>query len=164
MARRVLRLGALIFGCILLLGMAAARAGDGGYFRIATGATGGTYFPIGSLIASAISNPPGSRDCDDGGSCGVPGLIAVGQASKGSVQNVALIAGGTVESGLGQADVAYMAYFGLGPFKGASPPCSPSWCNWRCASTAASMRSKICVTGVSLWASKVRARRWTRMS
>jgi len=120
MARRVLRLGALIFGCILLLGMAAARAGDGGYFRIATGATDGTYFPIGSLIASAISNPPGSRDCDDGGSCGVPGLIAVGQASKGSVQNVALIAGGTVESGLGQADVAYMAYFGLGPFKGAA--------------------------------------------
>ncbi|MDP6876613.1 MAG: TAXI family TRAP transporter solute-binding subunit [Alphaproteobacteria bacterium] len=103
-----------------MLAISAARAGDGGYFRIATGVTDGTYFPIGSLIASAISNPPGSRDCDDGGSCGVPGLIAVGQASKGSVQNVALIAEGTVESGLSQADIAYMAYFGLGPFKGAA--------------------------------------------
>ncbi len=119
-ARRAIRLGVLICGCILMLAISAARAGDGGYFRIATGVTDGTYFPIGSLIASAISNPPGSRDCDDGGSCGVPGLIAVGQASKGSVQNVALIAEGTVESGLSQADIAYMAYFGLGPFKGAA--------------------------------------------
>jgi hypothetical protein len=116
--RRARRLGALACGLILLLGISAARAGDAAYFRIATGATDGTYFPIGSLIASAISNPPGSRDCADGGSCGVPGLIAVGRASKGSVQNVGMIANGTVESGLSQSDVAYMAYFGLGPFKG----------------------------------------------
>mgnify|MGYP001172124337 CR=1 FL=1 len=113
-------LGVLICGCILLLGISAAKAGDSAYFRIATGAADSTYFPIGSLIASAISNPPGSRDCADGGSCGVPGLIAVGRASKGSVQNVGLIAGGKAESGLSQADVAYMAYFGLGPFKGAA--------------------------------------------
>jgi len=92
-------------------------AADGGYFRIATGATDGTYFPIGALIGSAVSNPPGSRDCADGGSCGVPGLIAVGQATKGSVENVNLIASNAVESGLSQADVAYMAYFGLGRFK-----------------------------------------------
>jgi|APSaa5957512535_1039671.scaffolds.fasta_scaffold00005_216 uncharacterized protein len=111
-------LGVLMCGFVLLLGISAARAGEVAYFRIATGAADGTYFPIGSLIASAISNPPGSRDCADGGSCGVPGLIAVGRASKGSVQNVTLIAGGMVESGLSQADIAYMAYFGLGPFKG----------------------------------------------
>jgi hypothetical protein len=98
-----------------------ANAGNGGYFRIVTGSTDGTYFPIGALIASAISNPPGSRDCVDGGSCGVPGLIAVGQASKGSVENVRLIAQGAVESGLSQADVAYMAFHGLGRFRGGAP-------------------------------------------
>jgi hypothetical protein len=113
-----LRLAALIFCLIPSLAPALARAGEVDYFRIATGSTDGTYFPIGSLISSAISNPPGSRDCADGGSCGVPGLIAVSQTTKGSVENVGLIAAGSVESGLSQADVAYMAYFGLGQFKG----------------------------------------------
>ena len=50
----------------------------------------------------------------------MPGLIAVGQASKGSVDNVTKIATGVVESGFSQADVAYMAYTGLGRFRGGS--------------------------------------------
>ena len=116
--RRAGRFAALACCLTLLFVPALARAGEVDYFRIATGSTDGTYFPIGSLIASAISNPPGSRDCADGGSCGVPGLIAVGQATAGSVQNIQLIAEGAVESGLSQADVAYMAYFGQGRFKG----------------------------------------------
>ena len=52
---------------------AAAQAQEMTFFRIGTGSAGGTYFPIGGLIANAISNPPGSRPCDKGGSCGVPG-------------------------------------------------------------------------------------------
>lgn len=82
------------------------------YFRIGTGATGATYFPIGGLIASAISNPPGSRPCERGGSCGVAGLVAVAQSTHGSVENLDRIAAGTLESGLSQADVAYWAYTG----------------------------------------------------
>jgi TRAP transporter TAXI family solute receptor len=82
------------------------------YFRIGTGATGGTYFPIGGLIANVISNPPGSRPCERGGSCGVPGLIAVAQSTHGSVDNLDSIGSGTLESGLSQADVAYWAYTG----------------------------------------------------
>ena len=46
------------------------------FFRIGTGGTAGTYYPIGGLLANAISNPPGSRPCEDGGSCGAPGLVA----------------------------------------------------------------------------------------
>ncbi|MCH7796179.1 MAG: hypothetical protein IH900_13720, partial [Proteobacteria bacterium] len=86
------------------------------YFRIGTGSTAGTYFPIGGIIASAISKPPGSRDCAAGGSCGVPGLIAVAQSTEGSVANVMGIAGGTLESGLSQADISYWAYNGQGIF------------------------------------------------
>jgi len=121
-ARVICVLAILIFSAaITVTDTNTAMAGNGGYFRIATGPTAGTYFPIGALIISAISNPPGSRDCADGGSCGVPGLIAVGQASKGSVENVTMIAQGAVESGLSQADVAYMAYSGLGRFRGGVP-------------------------------------------
>jgi uncharacterized protein len=92
------------------------------YFRIGTAASGGTYFPIGGLIASAISSPPGARPCEKGGSCGVPGLIAVAEATQGSVENVRLIAAGKLEAGFCQADVADAAYRGVGAFAHAPLP------------------------------------------
>ncbi|CAM3170994.1 TAXI family TRAP transporter solute-binding subunit [Paracoccus nototheniae] len=97
-------------------GMAAAQ--DMSFFRIGTGGTAGTYYPIGGLIANAISNPPGSRACDDGGSCGVPGLVATAVASNGSVGNVNAINGGAMEAGFSQSDVAYWAQTGTGLWDG----------------------------------------------
>jgi TRAP transporter TAXI family solute receptor len=85
------------------------------FLRIATGPTGGTYFPVGSLIASAISNPPGSMACEYGGSCGVPNLIAAAVASQGSVQNLARLAAGSVDLTLCQSDVASAAVAGSSP-------------------------------------------------
>jgi TRAP transporter TAXI family solute receptor len=82
------------------------------FFRIGTASTAGTYFPIGGLLANAISNPPGSRSCESGGSCGVSGLIAVVQSTDGSVANVELIADRRIDSGFVQADVAFWAYKG----------------------------------------------------
>ncbi len=100
------------------LGAMPAGAQDITFFRIGTGATAGTYFPIGGLIANAISNPPGSRACADGGSCGVPGLVATSVASNGSVANATAIAAGTMQSGFVQSDVAYWAYTGTGIYEG----------------------------------------------
>ncbi len=88
------------------------------FFRILTGGTVGTYFPIGGLIANAISNPPGSRPCNEGGSCGVPGLVATSVASNGSVANVAAIAAGSAQSGFVQSDVAHWAHNGTGIYAG----------------------------------------------
>jgi uncharacterized protein len=87
------------------------------FFRIGTAGTTGTYFQIGGILASAISSPPGSPNCQRGGNCGVPGLIAVAQATQGSVENVDLIGHGQLESALSQADVASWAYRGAGIFK-----------------------------------------------
>ena len=104
----------------VLAGLAAgrlARAAELRFFRIGTGSTAGTYFPVGGLIASVISNPPGSRECARGGSCGVPGMIAAAVSTKGSVENIEAVASGALESGLGQADVAYWAHSGTGIFK-----------------------------------------------
>ena len=91
------------------------------YFRIGTGATGGTYFPIGTIIANAISRPPAAAPCDRGGSCGVPGLIAVAQTTRGSVQNVKAISSGALQSGLVQADIAWWAWKGLRQFRKSGP-------------------------------------------
>ena len=93
-------------------GVAMAQAPQ--FFRIGTGGTAGTYYPIGGLIANAISNAPGSRPCEEGGSCGVPGLIATAVSSNGSVANVNAIAGGSLESGFSQSDVATWAQTGTG--------------------------------------------------
>ncbi|MCP4432922.1 MAG: TAXI family TRAP transporter solute-binding subunit [Gammaproteobacteria bacterium] len=90
-------------------------------FRIGTGGTAGTYYPIGGVIAQAISNPPGDRPCDQGGSCGPPGLLAIAQSSNGSVANVEGIQRGTLESGFVQSDVAHWAYTGTGIFKDKPP-------------------------------------------
>ena len=79
----------------LMAASGVAQAQDMKFWRIGTGGTGGTYYPIGGLIANAISNPPGSRPCDKGGSCGVPGLVAIAVSTNASVANAnAIQAGG----------------------------------------------------------------------
>ena len=88
------------------------------FFTIGTGGTAATYYPVGGVIANAISNPPGSRACDQGGSCGVPGLIASAVSSRGSVDNVNAIVSGLRNSGFAQSDVAYWAYTGTGTMEG----------------------------------------------
>jgi TRAP transporter TAXI family solute receptor len=108
------------------LALAAAAAGGGSaaqaqqlkFFRIGTGGTAGTYYPLAGVIANAISNPPGSRPCNEGGSCGVPGLVATAVASNGSVANINAINGGSMESGFSQSDVAYWAWTGTGIYEG----------------------------------------------
>lgn len=113
--RRAVVLGGLGGG---LAGGLPANAQDITFFRIGTGGTAGTYFPIGGLIANVISNPPGSRACADGGSCGVPGLVATTVASNGSVANVAAIASGSMQSAFIQSDVAFWGYTGTGIYEG----------------------------------------------
>jgi TRAP transporter TAXI family solute receptor len=108
---------ALVAG-FLAASATAALAQEIKFFRIGTGGTAGTYYPIGGLIANAISNPPGSRACNEGGSCGAPGVVATAVASNGSVANVNGIQSGSLESGFSQSDVAYWAYTGTGVYEG----------------------------------------------
>ncbi|MDA0998203.1 MAG: TAXI family TRAP transporter solute-binding subunit [Proteobacteria bacterium] len=87
------------------------------YFKILSGSRGGTYFPIAGLIGQIISNPPGSKGCEQGGNCGVPGLTAKAETSGGSVANVTALAKGEAQSGFAQSDIAYWAFTGTGPFR-----------------------------------------------
>ena len=109
-------LAAPVLAACVLVGAAVAQ--DIRFFRIGTGGTAGTYYPVAGVIANAISNPPGSRPCEEGGSCGVPGLVATAVASNGSVANINAINGGTMESGFAQADVAWWALTGTGVYEG----------------------------------------------
>ncbi len=114
------RAGRALLFAVLLIPSASGlvRADDLRYLRVGTGPPAESYFPIGGLIAGAISNPPGAPSCERGGSCGVPDLIAVATATGGSVANIEAIRDGRLDIALVQADVAMWAAQGTGPFRG----------------------------------------------
>ena len=127
---RALRLLALVLMVGFGLGAAGSLTPQAGakdadpetkVIRIGSGPTGATDFPFGGLVANAISNPPGSRECDRGGNCGVPGLIAVAQTTAGAAENLRAVSRGDLEMALSQADAAYWAYLGTGAFANEEP-------------------------------------------
>ncbi|RUY49875.1 TAXI family TRAP transporter solute-binding subunit, partial [Mesorhizobium sp. M7A.F.Ca.CA.001.13.2.1] len=105
--RRTFSIGA---GALALAaaGFSPARAQQA-FFRIGTGGTSGTYYPVGGLIANAISAT---------GAAGVEGLVATATSSNGSVANISAIQSGASESGFTQSDVAYWAHSGTGLYEG----------------------------------------------
>ncbi len=117
--KKIIAGAALAASVVGLASMASAQ--DIKFFTIGTGGTAYTYYPVGGVIANAISKPPGSRECGKGGSCGVDGLIASAVSSRGSVDNVNAIISGLRNSGFAQSDVAYWAYTGTGTMEGKAP-------------------------------------------
>ena len=112
----------MVVSAVLALGVVGNTfAQDINFFTIGTGGTAYTYYPVGGVIANAISKPPGSRECGKGGSCGVDGLIASAVSSRGSVDNVNAIISGLRNSGFAQSDVAYWAFTGTGTMEGKEP-------------------------------------------
>ena len=91
-----------VVAAALVLAAGGAQAQQ--FFRIGTGGTAGTYYPVGGMIANAVSQPGK--------------LVVTAQASNGSLANVTGIAGGAIESGFSQADVASWAYTAKGVFEG----------------------------------------------
>ena len=73
------------------------------FFRIGTGGTGGTYYPVGGMIANAISTDK---------------INVSAVATNGAVANVNGIIGGSMESGFSQADVNSWAFTGTGIYEG----------------------------------------------
>ncbi len=114
------KLGILLAAAItgLTLAGGAAQAQEMKFWRIGTGGAGGTYFPIGGLIANAISSPPGARSCEKGGTCGVPGLVAIAVSTNASVANMNAIHAGQLDAGLAGAQSVTQGYNGTGKFVG----------------------------------------------
>lgn len=96
-----------------------AEADELRYLRIGTGPPGESYFPVGGLLAGALSKPPGTPPCEKGGSCGVPNLIAAASVTAGTLANIEAIRDGRQDVALVQSDVAAWAASGSPPFQGA---------------------------------------------
>ena len=78
------------------------------FFSIATGSTGGAYYPIGGALAQILSQY-------------VPGTSAAAQTGNASVANCNLIRTREIESAFVQNNVAYWAHTGTEIFKGKEP-------------------------------------------
>ena len=98
-----MRIRHLVGGLVMAAALTGAAQAQQ-FFRIGTGGTAGTYYPVGGMIANAVSQPGK--------------IVVTAQASNGSLANVNGIAGGAMESGFSQSDVATWAYTGTGAFEG----------------------------------------------
>ncbi|HEV7266911.1 MAG TPA: TAXI family TRAP transporter solute-binding subunit [Falsiroseomonas sp.] len=102
--RRALGLGA---AALALPGLAHAQAAQ--QMSIATGTTGGVYYPLGGALANFLSR-------------GIPGMSATAEVTGGSVANFQLLGADRVGMLFGQVDAAVDAINGAGPFRGRKVP------------------------------------------
>ncbi len=90
-------------------GAVPAQAQEKYSLSIATGGTGGVYYPLGGGMANLLSKY-------------VPGLQATAEVTGGSVDNLKLIATGKPYIAFSMADAGQDAYRGEDKFKGAKVP------------------------------------------
>ena len=102
---RIRSLIAALAASILVFGMALGQ----GSLSIATGGTGGVYYPTGGAYAEIINNH-------------LDGYTAAAEVTGASVENAGLIARGDSDIALALADTVLQAYTGTGRFGGEGQP------------------------------------------
>ena len=95
----------------------SVAAQDVVYFRIGGGAPGSTAYGMAGQLAGTVSNPPGSRQCDGEGACGVEGLLGLAQTTLNPVDSLESLRRGSLEAAIISGDVADAALRGTGAFK-----------------------------------------------
>src|SRR5262245_38199289 len=103
----MLRSSNWIFGCAVVAAMAIAPAANAQQrnIAIATGGTGGVYYPLGGGLANILSKT-------------LPGVQASAEVTGGSVDNLKLIGSGQAELAFTMVDATLDAYKGEDKFKG----------------------------------------------
>lgn len=100
----------LTLGAGLAAPLLAAQAhAQGTQLSIATGTTGGVYFPLGGALANYLTR-------------GIPGVSATAEVTAGSVANFQLLGAGRAHIVFGQVDAAVDSLRGAGPFRGRVVP------------------------------------------
>jgi TRAP transporter TAXI family solute receptor len=98
-----------ITSSMALAGLILSGAAVAQNLSIATGGTGGVYYPMGGGMAAVLSQA-------------VPGMQATAEVTGGSVDNLKLIASGKPYIGFSMADAAQDALKGEDKFKGTKVP------------------------------------------
>ena len=96
-------------GLTSIVALTGASAAERIFFGLATGSTGGVYYPLGGMIAQVISNNAKVGDAR---------IIATAETGNASVANARLLENGEIEAGMMGADIANQAYNGTAQFEG----------------------------------------------
>ncbi len=102
--KRLTRIATTIVGAIAVSTVMATTAMAQVKISIATGGTGGVYYPLGGGIANVLTK-------------NVPGMQATAEVTGASVDNMKLVGAGKAEVGFSMADTAWDAYQGQDKFK-----------------------------------------------
>ncbi len=94
--------------CLVIGTFSFGFAAEKQFLAIATGGTGGTYYPLGGALAQMLSNY-------------VEGLIVTAQTGNASIANCNLIGRGQIETGFSQANTTYWCYTATGILKDTQP-------------------------------------------
>jgi len=100
----------LVIALALLPLLPHAAHADPQFFRIGTGVVESPAFAVAGIVAAGLSSPPGARPCDRGGSCGVPGLIALAQAIGSPAEAIDLLEQRQLDAVLVPASEAHRAF------------------------------------------------------
>src|SRR5499426_3902287 len=104
-----MRLRALLaLGAAAVIGAATAHA-QSKQLEIATGGTGGVYYPLGGGFGNILGRE-------------LPGVTATARVTGGSVANLQLVGSGKAELCFTQVDAAWDAINGLDKFAGGKLP------------------------------------------
>lgn len=96
-------------GLCLAAGLSgSAVAQDRIFFGIATGSTGGVYYPLGGMIAQVVANNANVEGAR---------IIATAETGNASVANARLLQNSSIEAGMMGADIADQAYRGTAQFE-----------------------------------------------
>ena len=93
----------------LLAPLAAPAFAQANQMAIATGTTGGVYYPLGGALANYLTR-------------GIPGMSATAEVTAGSVANFQLLGAGRAQLVFGQVDAAVDSLRGAGQFRGRVVP------------------------------------------
>jgi len=98
----------LLIICTLVLTISLTGTAQMKFIAIATGGTGGTYYPLGGALAQLISN-------------NVEDLAVTAQTGNASIANCNLIGRGQIETAFSQANTTYWAYTATGILSDTQP-------------------------------------------
>ncbi|TFB08127.1 TAXI family TRAP transporter solute-binding subunit [Candidatus Atribacteria bacterium MT.SAG.1] len=108
-AKKIYKDALLVLVISLVMGMFGfGYTAEKQFIAIATGGTGGTYYPLGGALAQMLSN-------------NVEGLIVTAQTGNASIANCNLISRGQIETAFSQANTTYWSYSATGILKDAQP-------------------------------------------
>jgi len=103
---------ALALAVLVALALAPAALASGKFITVVTGSTGGTYYPVGTILVNHFNRALGE-------STGIKWSV---QSSGGTVENIEMVQRGEAEMGIGMGNLVGFSFLGIHRYEGKPHP------------------------------------------